>query len=427
MLIKFSLKNHKSIKDKQSLSMVAKTSDDSLYSENVFSPQLKHGSSIPRLVRTAAIYGANASGKSNFLNGLRTMERIVLNSAGYRPDGLLPVKPYLLDDEFRTQPSEFEVTFLVDGIHYQYGFSATRERIVEEWLLAFPEGRAQTWFHRLFEKETSSYKWRFSPRFKGDKRQWQKATRPNALFLSSAVSLNSEQLLPVYKWFSSTLGIVDGLVEKQHSMEMCKNDKGTKESVLKFLKCADFRILDIEVESSRFLSKFPSEDLPKELRSYIDEAFKNEEFLEAKTFHKKKNGGMVAFDLLMDESTGTNTIFSLAAPWLDSLLNGYVLLVDELHNSLHPLLVRFLIELFQGRSNNKNAQLIFTTHQTAILTQDLFRRDQIWFSNRQEEGCTDLYPLTDFSPRKGKEDLEAAYLGGRYGALPYITQGRSEE
>lgn len=137
------------------------------------------------------------------------------------------------------------------------------------------------------------------------------------------------------------------------------------------------------------------------------------------TGHMSSTGEIVLFEL-DDESDGTKKLFSIAGPWLDTLRNGFVLFVDELHDSLHPVLVRYLVSLFHDKSiNTKNAQLIFSTHDTSILSQDVFRRDQIWFCEKSEEQCTELFPLSDFRPRKGHENLERGYLSGRYGALPY--------
>jgi Predicted ATPases len=129
---------------------------------------------------------------------------------------------------------------------------------------------------------------------------------------------------------------------------------------------------------------------------------------------------MIPF-ILDDESTGTQKLFAFAGPWLDTLKNGYVLFVDELHDNLHPKLVQYLVELFHdAKTNPRNAQLFFTTHETSILNQSVFRRDQVWFCEKDERSATQLFPLTDFSPRKNRDNLEAAYLSGRYGAVPFI-------
>ena len=160
--------------------------------------------------------------------------------------------------------------------------------------------------------------------------------------------------------------------------------------------------------------------MPDEFKKQIEEEFGDKPIVSVKTGHSLTSGKKVLFDIA-DESDGTQKIFALAGPWIDTLENGYVLVIDELHDHLHPLMVKFLINLFHCRETNpKNAQLIFTTHDTSILNQEVFRRDQIWFCEKDKDQSSKLYPLTDFSPRKGVENLERGYLIGRYGALPYL-------
>ena len=160
--------------------------------------------------------------------------------------------------------------------------------------------------------------------------------------------------------------------------------------------------------------------MPETIKNIIVEKLNGEKLLSVQTIHKTHDGDLVSFDL-EDESDGTQKLFAFAGPWIDVLKNGYVLFIDELHDNLHPKLVQYLVELFHNeKTNPKNAQLIFTTHETSILNQDIFRRDQVWFCERNFNQATKVYPLSDFSPKKGKENLEAAYLSGKYGALPFV-------
>lgn len=184
---------------------------------------------------------------------------------------------------------------------------------------------------------------------------------------------------------------------------------------------ADFHISDIKVEATEFnIAELPA-DMPEPLKDFLSQNLKGEKKLQLETIHVDNNGKPVPFNF-HDESDGTQKFFAFAGPILDVLKNGYVLCIDELNVNLHPKLVQFLVELFHSKeSNTKNAQLIFTTHETSILTQDVFRRDQIWFCERSKEQSSVLYPLSDFSPKKGKENLELGYLSGRYGALPFIS------
>lgn len=421
MLIEMNVANFRSFSDVQTFSLV-KGKGEELAGSNSFKAGLTNEL---ELLRSAAIYGPNASGKSNFLRALRTMRLIVLESAANQQRGdLLSVTPFRLSPDTRQAPSEFEVTFLVDGIRYQYGFSATPEQIHEEWLLAYPKGRAQRWFSRVWLPEQKRFDWELGNNLMGEKQLWQKSTRDNALFLSTAVQLNSEQLQPIFDWFKTKLRManVDGW-GPSFSAHLCENNEKSK--VMNFLNAADIHIDDVLIETRPFdLNELPDE-MPEYLKSLLAGQMKGEKVREIKTIHKDSEGKLVTFDL-DDESDGTQKLFAFAGPWIDSLENGYVLFIDELHGNLHPRLVRYLVELFHNPEiNSKNAQLIFTTHETSILNQDVFRRDQIWFCDKDKKQATNLYPLTDFSPRKGRENLELAYLSGRYGALPFVKHIRS--
>jgi AAA15 family ATPase/GTPase len=416
MLVDFKVKNFRSIKEEQLLSMVA-SSQKEFIDTHTFLPTTSKNLS---LVKTTAIYGANAAGKSNILKAMETMQEIVLESGSrYQRGDELPVKPFLFDNEVN-EPTEFEINFIYDEVRYQYGFATTKEKITEEWLIAYPKGRPQNWFARAYDKEKKEYQWQFGDKLTGKKQLWQESTRSNALFLSTAVQLNSKQLKPVFDWFADKLRIT-GVVgwNPSFTMKLC-SDAEYKENILKFLKMADMDIEDIEVEKEDFdPSKLP-EDMPAEIREDIIKEMKGKEVIkEAKFYHLDNYGRKVALDF-DDESDGTRKLFSFIGPWLDSLKNGNLLLIDELHDNFHPLMVKFLIEIFHNKDmNTSNAQLIFTTHETSVLNQDTFRRDQIWFCEKQNRATT-LYPLTDFSPRKGVDDLEKGYLSGRYGALPFF-------
>lgn len=416
MLVEMSVTNFLSLRDTQTFSMI-KGKGDELADANSFELQ---ASQRFQLLRSAAIYGPNAGGKSNFLQALRAMKRVVLESAARIQRGdRLPVTPFRLSVASRQAPSEFEVSFIVDGVRYQYGFSATAERIHDEWLLAYPKGRPQRWFGRVWDAEKNRYEWELGNNLAGEKQLWQKSTRDNALFLSTAVQLNSEQLQPVFDWFKTTLRLANvGGWSPSFSASLC--EQATKTKVMDFLHAADIHIDDILVETKPFELGALPEDMPDALRTAISEKMADKKVVEIKTVHKDSDGNAVTFDF-DDESDGTRKLFAFAGPWIDALDNGYVLFIDELHDNLHPALVRFLVELFHCRdSNPKNAQLIFTTHETSILNQGVFRRDQIWFCDKDQNQATTLYPLTDFSPRKCRENLELAYLSGRYGAVPFI-------
>lgn len=412
MLVEFNTTNFRSFRSTQNLSL-AKGKGSELQN-NSFEVEGIKGLD---LLRSVAIYGANASGKSNLLKSIRTMKQVV--TATSQRGSKLPLVPFKLDSDSTNQPTEFEIVFVVDGVRYQYGFSATEDKIFEEWLFAYPKGRAQKWFERHWDSETNQYQWQFSSSFTGTKQVWQNATRDNSLFLSTAVQLNSHQLKPVFDWFKNTLRFSSiGGFDPDYSASLCLQNK--KEDILKFLHAADLNINDIRVETEDFTPAALPTDMPELLREIIINNMKNKKMLNIQTVHMDNQGNHIEFDL-EEESDGTQKFFAFAGPWIDVLTNGYILFVDELHDNLHPKLVQFLVELFHNKETNpKNAQLIFTTHETSILNQDVFRRDQIWFCERNKEQESVVYPLSDFSPKKGKENLEVAYLSGRYGALPFI-------
>lgn len=423
MLIEFSVANYRSFRDTQTLSL-SKAKGQELSATNTFKVSAFNEF---ELLRSSAIYGPNAGGKTNLLRAIRTMKQIVLLSASSQQRGdLLPVEPFRLSRATRNEPSEFEVIFVVDGVRYQYGFAATQKRIYEEWLLAYPKGRPQRWFGRAWDPKAEQYDWEFSSNLTGEKQLWQRSTRDNALFLSTAVQLNSQQLQPVYDWFKSTLrtGQVGGW-GPSFTASLCEKEE--KARILDFLKAADLGITDIEVEASPFDPDRLPDDIPDALKDEITENMKGKKLVDIRTVRRTVDDETVSFEF-DDESDGTQRFFGFVGPWLDSLEHGYVLFIDELHDNLHPKLVQFLVQLFHSdKTNPNNAQLVFTTHETSILNQDVFRRDQIWFCEKNKGYATELYPLTDFSPRKGRENLELAYLSGRYGALPFVRSLSLEE
>ena len=346
--------------------------------------------------------------------------RSVLESAKKQPDDEIPVAPFLLDDETKDQPTEFDLIFVAKGIKYQYGFSATSKQVLDEWLIAYPNGRPQKWFTRQFDTESNKYIWSTGNSLLGQKQLWQDSTRSNALFLSTATQLNSAQLKPIFSWFKSTLriGSVAGW-NPTYTASLCDTSE-QRMKILDFLKAADLDIQDLNITSEQISLKHLPNSMPDEVKQQLLVDMKDKQIYDIKTVHRGAQGQSVEFDFA-NESDGTKKLFAFAGPWLDVLEKGRVLFIDELHDNLHPKLVRFLVDLFHSKKTNpNNAQLVFTTHETSILNQAVFRRDQIWFCEKGQDQSTTLYPLTDFSPKKGRENLEDAYLAGRYGAIPYV-------
>ena len=425
MLIEFKVSNFMSIKEEQTFSLVASKNKE-LMDSHTFDVPLGEQASI-KLLRSAAIYGPNAAGKTNLVRALRVMDTIVRTSALEKSRGdTLPVVPFKLHRESRHAPSTFEVMFLVDGIRYRYGFSATEERIITEWLHVFPKNRIQRWFERTWNVSEQKHDWAFGTFLTGEKALWQKSTRENALFLSTAVQLNSQQLQPVYDWFNNTFHYSDNSdilgSEPIFSASFCA-EGGDKRKILKLLNEADLGIDDLRVTKERFNPKnHLPQDMSDNVKQVIIKEMEGKELYTTITVHQSAEGETIEFDL-EEESDGTRKIYALAGPFLDSLERGHVVFIDELPDNLHPALVKFLVGLFNNkRTNPGNAQLIFTTHETHILNQTVLRRDQIWFCEKDSSRATKVFPLTDFRPRKMRENLEAAYLSGRYGALPYVPE-----
>ena len=408
MLIEFSVENFRSIRDQASLTLVADSGKERLTTHTI---EVAVGGARPiALLRSAAIYGANASGKTNLLRALETMQRIVLRSASELD--ALPVVPFRFDTASEAKPTTFEVQCLAGGVRYQYGFSATSEAIVDEWLYAWPQGRIQTWFER-----SASNVFKFGDKLSGEKEVWRKSTRPNALFLSTAVTLNSSQLQPLFDWFKDSLHVAGiGGWSNSFTVECCEGQR--KEEIVGFLQQADLAVSDLRLIEEAFSPELISDSMPSALRDEIARELSDAKLIKPRLSHEMPEGRIVELDLA-EESDGTQKVFALAGPWTEALEKGHVVVLDELHDQLHPALVRFLINLFHDPNRNRNgAQLIFSTHETSILNQEVFRRDQIWFCERDRELTTTLFPLTDFRPRKGVENLERAYLAGRYGGVP---------
>ena len=417
MLIEFSVTNYRSFLTPQSLTLTANTATE-LQEENTFASPV---SNLPRLLRSAVVYGPNAAGKSNLIQAIAFMKRLILSSAKESQEGeRIDTTPFLFKQQSSRDPSEFEVVFIQDGIRYQYGFAVNPERVTGEWLFAYPGSRAQKWFERNYNPVAQTDVWYFGPKFTGSRKIWQEATRGNALFLSTAIQLNNEQLKPVFNWFDKKL-VVLGETERIHpdfSIGECE-DTEKKEKILKFMNSADLSITDISLKKKEFsMEELPSK-MPQSLKDEIARELKGKKLTQLLFMHPSSDSGEdVPLDL-DDESAGTRRLFELAGPWLDVLDKGLVFFVDELDTSLHPLLVKFLLNLFHNlQANRHNAQLVFTTHDTTVLDQSLMRRDQVWFVEKNTENATRLYPLSDYKPRKG-EALQKGYLYGRYGALPF--------
>ena len=404
MLVSFSIKNFMSIKDKQTFSFVA-SSDKSLLESNTF--EFGSGKNN-RLLNSSVIYGANASGKTNLIRAFYFFQDFVRKSATVLQEGqsIFSFKPFKFSKECLSSPGEFEIIFIYEGIRYCYGFALTETRITHEWLTAYPKGKPQKWFERFFDAQTQEYTWKIGENFKGEHSSWRALTRPNALFLSTAVQFNSKQLQPVFHWIDKNLIVIFPGIDFNGLLTLNMfDDEQTRARLLNFMQIADLGIEDFQVKKEE-----TNIGLQASTRLYKIAAL------------HKIEGSTELISLDFDqESLGTQKLFWLAGGWIKALQEGAVLLYDELSSSFHPHISRFLINQFHTpHINRKNAQLIISTHDTTLLDESIFRRDQVWFTKKNhEEQSTQLYSLLEYSPRKG-EAIEKGYLKGRYGALPFI-------
>ena len=446
MLIEFSVANYRSFRDEVTFSMVASP----LKAEGG-EPDVRNQFAAPgdiSLLTSAAIYGANASGKSNLIAAVNFMRSFVIHSSDITDKkGGIDVEPFRLSTESESAPSYFEVVFIVDQKHFRYGFEVTAERVVSEWLHVVPTIPEARLFERegeeivLFERDGDLID--LGERFEEEGRLLIGMTRPNALFLSVGAQFNGKIAQDVLEWFRS-LEITTGLSPLDQEMRLFTEaqlgNQDSAEGIKTLVKQLDLGIEDILVEKGMIslpeLSPLP-DDTPKNLRemySSVENIFKilskAEEFNQmeqstVRTAHLKLDdeGHPVATELFYldrHESEGTKKLFALTGPLVDTLKSGEVLIIDELDARLHPLLTQQIIKLFNDPEKNPNcAQLIFTTQDTNLLDHQLLRRDQIWFTEKDHQGASHLYSLVEF---KIDNDalFERDYIQGRYGAIPFL-------
>lgn len=402
MLVEFSVENFGCFKEKQTLSMVAGTSSarDEHYSYNT------GHKAVPRLLKSAAIFGPNASGKTTLLNALNWLRRRVTKEAK-------EAATFKLDDISRRSNTVFSIVFIVNEMLYRFTLEVNRINVVHEQLERIKDtGSIELIYSRQKQKDGSS-KWESRLKEpKGLVEIWQEATRDDALFLNVAVQLNSNELKPIYDWFLTHL--LNGRryftwFDQERIKEFKKPEY--KKRFLDFINVADVGMADILLEETEI--RMPDKDgdmgiSPKRVDFGIG--------------HYDDKNEIQYFDLFSDESSGTSTLFDLAADFFYVLDHGALLLVDELDDSLHPHLVTYLVNYFNDPVNNpKGAQLIFTSHDVTLLRGDTLHPDQIWLCEKRAGQAAHLFPLSTYKVRKG-EAKEDRYLAGRYGGLPRITK-----
>jgi len=426
MLVEFSVGNYRSFHAPVTLSMQAaklRSRNKRLDEHNVFQAD-RLG-----LLRSAVIYGANASGKSNLIQAMAFMRHFVLQSSresqAGEPTG---VERFQLSTTARDKPACFQIIFCLNDRRYRYGFEIDEEQVRAEWL--YHTGQRET---RLFIREGAQYD--ISSVFKAG-RGLTERTRDNALFLSVAAQFNVRLAITLLEWFRQGFNIISGLDDTAYAEFTLRNfdtDKSFRQRVLAFVREADLGIVDIQVE------KLPLADapIPEEMQNLLARLTKEQGRSEAeilvnqlKTTHQVFDSelnasGWETFDMKGQESQGTQKIFILSGPLLDTLDRGKVLIIDEMEARLHSSITRAVIQLFNSsQTNPRNAQLVFATHDTSLLSHRSFRRDQIWFTEKDQYGATDLYSLAELQVRNDAS-FDKDYIAGKYGAIPFVGGLRS--
>lgn len=415
MLIQFTVENFLSIRDKVYLSL--EPSKDSEHPENLITKGEYNA------VTSAAIYGANASGKTSLFKAITIALIMLRNSNNIQVTDRLPVIPFKFDSESKNKPTSFEFTFIAsDDKKYIYGFSATAEKIVEEYLYCYNSAKPTLIFD-LKEGEEPKYN-------RAYKRKLETAYQmntPNKLFLATATTWNAECTKVPFEWlaesidtFTEVMDLSGVAVEKYRTDENRQYIDFTKD----LLKQADINISSIEVDAKEVIggAALPIQIMVQGKMIPPNEGKRYE--VEITTGHTivDEDGNSIEYPLtLQEESLGTQLLFFYGPLLKDAFEKGKTLILEEIDKSMHPSLVKFIMNLFRDSDINKaGAQLIVTTHETGILTLDMFRRDQIYFTEKDSKtGVTDLYSLDEFSVRK-TENIEKGYLMGRYGAIPFL-------
>ncbi|GGH20362.1 ATP-binding protein [Sphingobacterium alkalisoli] len=416
MLLKFTVENFRSLRDRIELDMTRSALKG--HTGNYFEAQDR------KLLATSVIYGANASGKSGFLKAFQALEFLVLNSADFKPDKSIKCyEPFLLDEEAQDRPVKFEIDFISNETHYEYLISYSRKEVEFEELSIFNGNYKSLLFSREKGKDI-----KFGDNYRGAKKTIERMTLPNQLFLSKAVENNVELLLDAYRFFSGKLRIypiLEGIAEEDlkrlYARRLAEDAGSSFSRKFNALICAlDTGITQVSAEETNpKMFRFP-DNIPNDIKKTFLDQYKYDIKTYHKVFKKGELVGQKAFDV-KDESAGTKNLFALGGIIIEALEEGHVLVVDELEKNLHPDITNFLIRLFHRPDINRNkAQLVFATHDVSQLSHDTFRRDQVWFVEKDEYGASTLFRCSDIEGVRADTPLDKWYMAGRLGATPVI-------
>ena len=405
MLLEFSCSNHKSIRDEVLFSMLAGKDTTHEDKTNEFAGV--------RVLKAAVIYGANGSGKSNFIDAISFVKNLIVNSITLQPGQGIKQNPHKLNG-YDTE-STYKIQFVTKGVRYVFGFILKNMLVTEEYLYYFPNGR-QT---KIFERTGSGFT--AGSKFRGRFNACKDVLKPNRLLLSCAANFSSvEEVENAFHFFSDDLVIYTAANQNNwmnYSLYQMNIDEKVKKAVITFLDELGTGIRDIQVTIDQ--KELEASQLPP----FLSDEFKNLllqnkfDAISAKVVYDEFD-----IDLMMEESMGIRKLFGMLCPLLDIMINGKILICDELEAGLHESLVFELIKLFINAKTEKFAQLLFTTHETGLLNLDLFRRDQIWFTEiKVPDRSTDLYSLTEIKNVRKEDNFGKGYISGKYGAIPMLN------
>ena len=416
MIIEFTVGNFLSFKEKKTLTFEATNITE--YKEST----IKMGNY--KLLKSVVLYGANSSGKSNLIKAMSVMKNIVMTSIEKTSISKNNVIPFLLNNDTENLPSFFEVVFLINNIRYRYGFELDSTSIYGEWLFKLENRKEIPLFIR--EKDGIGLTDDFE-----EGKGLEEKTRENALFLSVADQFNGKVSGEIIRWFNDW-ATISGLSHDNYrgvTLSLLEKKK-SKEKLLGFFKDLDLGFQELKLKKEKFQRSFLPQDLPSEILDDIVSDLEGKTIARVSTSHNKFDAqgnqiGFCDFDLRDQESSGTNKVIDISGPIFDTLLNGGILVVDELDAKLHPLMTAAITNLFNSPDYNINkAQLIFATHDTNLLSYGKFRRDQIYFLEKDKFEATDLYSLIDYKEEgtriRKDRSFEKDYIHGRYGAIPFI-------
>ncbi len=412
MFVEFTVSNFRSFKGPHTFSLVASKNKEHLEG-NTFLVSEKI-----RLLNTAVIYGANASGKSNFFQALSFFLKFTISSGPKLQVGdTINTEPFLFAKQTTNEPSTFELIFFLNGIRYRYGLSVTTEMVLQEYLFAVMNVREVTLFTRIKQEIE------INPTYFKEGQKIREAARENASFLSICAQLNGDIAKSIISYMQTYI-VTSGLsAPGGHTSKKIIEKKG-RDAVIRFLSFADIQIKDIKTESVTMdFSGVGDKDMEELLKKKLAGA-KEEKVYFSHTVYDGTEAVDTQFLDIGNESAGTRKLFEYTGNILDTLERGTPLFIDEFDSRLHPLIIEGIIKLFNSTSTNPNhAQLIVSCHAVNIMTNKLFRRDQIWFCEKDQYGATDLYSLVEYDePVRNDASFSKNYLQGKYGAVPYLGE-----